>query len=316
MFRALLLGFALLTGLAAAWLVMTMQPKATVVVQQQQPKSQEVLVATAELGLGQTLTKDSMRWQAWPETMLNSAYITRSAKPNAIDKLTGSVLRSRIAAGEPVLEGKLVPSKSNLLSALLPPGKRAVAVRISVENTAGGFILPNDRVDVVHTVEQQSGDRKEQVSRTILQNVPVLAIDQTMDAKAADDNAKNDKTAPKSPSKSSAVGKTATLELNPEQTETLASAEAEGRLSLSLRSAADNAEAPSTPDAPKPAQVTTRKLVIIRGGHSEAVTLFTKSGQPSEGEAVAKSSNDQRSGAASQTGFEPSAKRPTRVSAE
>ena len=127
MFRVLLLGFALLAGLAAAGLVMTMQRKATVVVQQKQPKGQEILVASAELGLGQTLTKESMRWQLWPENMLNPAYITRSAKPDALEKLAGSVLRSRITLGEPILENKLVPLKSNLLSTLLPPGKRAVA---------------------------------------------------------------------------------------------------------------------------------------------------------------------------------------------
>jgi pilus assembly protein CpaB len=308
MFRVLLLGFALLSGLAAAWLVMTMQPKATVVVQQQQPKSQEILVSSAELGLGQTLTKESMRWQPWPENMLNPAYITRSAKPDALEELAGSVLRSRITVGEPILEKKLVPLKSNLLSTLLPPGKRAVAIRISVENTAGGFILPNDRVDVVHTIERQRGAQKQQVSRTILQNVPVLAIDQTVDATRGDEKEKHDKGGSKSSSKSAAIGKTATLELDPEQAEILASAEAEGRLSLSLRSVADNAEAP--------AEVSTRKLVIIRGGHSEAITLFANARHPSEGEAIVMKRDEPRSTAAPANAFTRPRTGPTRVSAQ
>jgi len=306
MFRVLLLGFALLAGLAAAGLVMTMQPKATVVVQQQQPKGQEILVASAELGLGQTLTKESMRWQLWPENMLNPAYITRSAKPDALEKLAGSVLRSRITLGEPILENKLVPLKSNLLSTLLPPGKRAVAIRISVESTAGGFILPNDRVDIVHTIEQQSGAHKEQISRTILQNVPVLAIDQTVDARREDEKMKDDKSGSKSSSKSAAIGKTATLELDPEQAEILASAEAAGRLSLSLRSVADNGEAP--------AEVSARKLVIIRGGHPEAVTFFANSRHPSEGEAIAKKKDEP--GAAQAKTLSRPRMGPTRVSVQ
>jgi pilus assembly protein CpaB len=308
MFRVVLLGFALLAGLAAAGLVMTMQPKATVVVQQQQPKGEEILVAVAELGLGQTLTRESMRWQPWPENMLNPAYITRSAKPDALEKLAGSVLRSRITLGEPILQNKLVPLKSNLLSSLLPPGKRAVAVRISVENTAGGFILPNDRVDVVHTIERQSGAQKHQVSRTILQNVPVLAIDQTVDARRNDEKTKDDKSELKSSSKSAAIGKTATLELDAEQAEVLASAEAEGRLSLSLRSVADNAEAP--------AEVSARKLVIIRGGHPEAITLFAESRHSNEGEAVARKKDELRSTAAPAKALNRPPMGPTRVSAQ
>lgn len=308
MFRVLLLGFALLTGLAAAWLVMTMQPKATVVVQQEKPKSQEVLVASADFGLGQTLTKDSMRWQAWPEAMLNPAYITRSAKPDALEKLAGSVLRSRMTHGEPILDDKLVPLKSNLLSTMLPPGKRAIAVRISAENTAGGFILPNDRVDVVHTIERQNGGNKEQFSHTVLQNVPVLAVDQTVDARNGDDKAKDDKAGPKSSSKSAALGKTATLEVDPEQAEILASAEAEGRLSLSLRSSADNAE-------PR-AEISTRKLIIISGGHSEAVTLFTKSRQPSEREASTEKKDEKRSRAAPSDALDRPRRGQTRISAQ
>ena len=77
--------------------------------------------------------------------------------------------------------------ESGFLSAILPSGKRAIAVRISAQNTAGGFILPNDRVDVIQTITQQTSPEApaESVSRTILTNVKVLAIDQTVDEAAA-----------------------------------------------------------------------------------------------------------------------------------
>jgi pilus assembly protein CpaB len=97
-------------------------------------------------------------------------------------------------------------------------------VRISAESTAGGFILPNDRVDVLHS------DGKSSVSHTILSNVRVLAIDQVVD----DTSKKNDTKS------ANVVGKTATLELDPSQAEILNAAQSAGTLSLSLRSAADN----------------------------------------------------------------------------
>ena len=124
---------------------------------------------------------------------------------------------------------------------MLPSGKRAVAVRITAENTAGGFILPDDRVDVLQTIAQQDKRRRpaeELHDRTILTNVTVLAIDQTLDETNKDEKGK---------AKSAAIGKTATLELDPRQAELLTAAEAAGTLSLALRSTADNAEVAPAP---------------------------------------------------------------------
>jgi pilus assembly protein CpaB len=250
MFRILLFIVALTAGGAAAWIALSMRTAPAVVVQPgPQAPTQDVLVASANLGLGQVLTKDNMHWQSWPEGALNAAYITRSARPDALDALAGSIVRNRMAAGEPIGDGKLAPRNAGFLSAMLPSGKRAVAVRISAESTAGGFILPNDRVDVLHTVAHEGEDKKatERASRTILRNVPVLAIDQTVDEDSKDE---------KSKSKTAVLGKTATLELDPSQAEALAAAQATGTLSLALRSAADNGEASgikaTTGEAPRP----------------------------------------------------------------
>ncbi len=160
---------------------------------------------------------------------MNPTYIQKQTRPDAVEALKGSIVRSQFVAGEPIREVKLARPGSGFLSAILPSGMRAVAVRVSANNTAGGFILPGDRVDVVQTVAQQSGadGPAENVSRTILDNIKVLAIDQTVGEKEGE---------------AVVVGKTATLELDPAQVELVTAAEASGTLSLALRSMADAAE--------------------------------------------------------------------------
>jgi pilus assembly protein CpaB len=240
--RITLLIGALGAGGIAAWLVSARPDPVAKVVVQPGPAMQDVLVAAGDLLPARTLTKENLRWQAWPENALNPVYITRSSRADAIDSLAGAIVRNHMAAGEPIQEGNLTPRHAGYLSTILPSGKRAMAVRISAESTAGGFILPNDRVDVLHS------DGKSTVSHTILSNVRVLAIDQIVD-----DTTKND-------TKANVIGKTATLELDPSQAEILSAAEAVGTLSLSLRSAADNDDY----------HFTSRQAVrIIRAGHSE-----------------------------------------------
>jgi pilus assembly protein CpaB len=241
--RVVLLIGALGAGGVAAWLVVAARPDAvTKVVEAPAPATQDVLVASGDLLQAQTLTKENLRWQPWPLNALNPVYITRSSRPDAIDKLAGAIVRNHMAAGEPIQEANLAPRHAGYLATVLPRGKRAMAVRISAESTAGGFILPNDRVDVLHS------DGRSPVSHTILSNVRVLAIDQVVD-----DN-KNEN------SKANVIGKTATLELDPSQAEILTAAQAVGTLSLSLRSAADNDDY----------RLSNRQAVrIIRAGHSE-----------------------------------------------
>ena len=262
MFRVVFFIVALAAGGAAAWLALAMraEPEIATVLQTAPPAPmQDVLVAAADLGQGQALTKENMRWQSWPESALNPAYISRSARPDALLTLAGSIVRSRMITGEPIRDEKLVPLNAGFLSAMLPSGKRAVAVRISAENTAGGFILPNDRVDVLQTVAQQAQSevQKQHVSRTILRNVPVLAIDQSVDESSKDEKGK---------AKAVFVGKTATLELDPLQAEILTAAEATGTLSLALRSAADNGEVPTATR-----QQSSRSVHVIRAGRVEIV---------------------------------------------
>ena len=144
----------------------------------------------------------------------------------------GSVVREPILAGEPIVTRKIVRAgDSGYMAAYLEPGMRAMAVAVSTETAAGGFILPGDRVDVIVTVELEGSsddepNRAKFASRIVLQNVKVLAIDQS--TRADDDQ-------------QAVVGATATLEIAPGDTETLAFAKAAGTLSLTLRSYADTA---------------------------------------------------------------------------
>jgi pilus assembly protein CpaB len=261
LFRVLVLVVALVAGGIAAYIAMNMSPGSdpapTVVELAPQIQSQDVLVASADIGQGQKLTVENVRWQRWPEDAMNPAYIQKQTRPDAVEELTaegGAVVRSQFIAGEPIRDAKLASANSNYFSAILPSGQRAIAVRVSAQSTAGGAILPGDRVDVIQTVTQQATESAaaESVSRTILTNVKVLAIDQTVD---------------ESNEEAFVVGKTATLELDPAQVELITAAEATGTLSLSLRSMADADESVSVREERQSSTVR-----IFRGGRSQLLT--------------------------------------------
>ena len=257
LFRVLVLAVALVAGGLAAYLALNMapgEPAPTVVELAPQIQTQDVLVAAADIGQGQKLSPENVRWQSWPEEAVNAAFIQKQAMPDAPEKLAGAVVRNQFIAGEPIREVKLARPESGFLSAILPSGKRAIAVRVSAQNTAGGFILPNDRVDVVQTSTQQASPDvpAESVSRTILTNVKVLAIDQTVEEKNGE---------------AVVVGKTATLELDPGQVELITAAETAGTLSLALRSMADTDEVATAREERQSGTVR-----IFRSGRSQIVT--------------------------------------------
>jgi pilus assembly protein CpaB len=189
----------------------------------------DVLVAKSEIALGQTVKPEDLQWQTWPTASASSNFIRRSERPDATTQIAGSIARGAFIAGEPIREQKLVKADgSGFMAAILPTGMRAVSTEISAETGAGGFILPNDRVDVLLTRRMKNPERPALpdvvVTTIILTNIRVLAIDQ----------------APKEKDGQSAVlGKTATLELKPEQTIELAASRQAGTLSLALRSIAD-----------------------------------------------------------------------------
>ena len=186
-----------------------------------------VMVAKMNLPIGSRLNDKAVQWMAWPQSGVVKGLITEKEHPDAIKDMAGAVVRMPLFEGEPIREEKIADSNSRILSALLPSGKRAVATEISVATGAGGFILPNDRVDLIMV---RKGDAQKYNTETVLSNIRVLAIDQQIQEK--EDGTK------------AVVGTTATLELTPDQTKVLAVVQQMAdRLSLALRSVADAQEA-------------------------------------------------------------------------
>lgn len=256
----------------------------------------QVLVAARDLQPGQRLTEADLSWKEWPVAEVNPAFITDGSVPiptaaepepeaarprpnGAVASVTraatdlatggaksdyvGSVVREPILAGEPIVSRKIVRAgDSGYMAAYLEPGMRAMAIRVTVETAAGGFILPGDRVDVLLTRETNlgnlgvtEGDRTKFSSSTVMQNIKVLAIDQS--TRAGDDE-------------QAVVGATATLEVGPRDAEALALAKSEGDLSLVLRSYADTGGPSGRVAAPNRQSSAVR---IYRGGAPEVVVV-------------------------------------------
>ena len=260
--RIVVLGIAGVAGLAAMYLASVGDNKpAPVAAPVAQLPTVEVLVAKSDIGLGQAVKAEDVQWQRWPAETASSAFIRHDTNADAMNDVIGSIARAPFIIGEPIREQKLVKANgSGFMAAILPSGMRAISTEISPETGAGGFILPNDRVDVIlsrrdKNLDQQMGGRDIVTTEILLSNVRVLAIDQA--PKEKDGN-------------NSLVGKTVTLELKPEQAETLARARQSGTLALALRSIADvNEKTDETRDnAPKRGE----SIRVVRFGSPSSQT--------------------------------------------
>jgi pilus assembly protein CpaB len=189
----------------------------------------EIVVAKADIAMGQVISAQDVQWQIWPAAAANPNFMRKSDRPDALQQITDSIARSAFVIGEPIRESKLIKANgSGFMAAILPSGMRAVSTEISPETGAGGFILPNDHVDVILSRRDREAEKRTGVeahtSETILTNVRVLAIDQAIEEKNG---------------QKVVIGKTATLELTPRQVELLALSRQLGTLSLALRSLTD-----------------------------------------------------------------------------
>jgi pilus assembly protein CpaB len=225
--RLAVLGIALAAGLGAALLAgrsgKTPAPQAVAVTA---VPTIDVLVAAADVQMGNVLRAGDLRWQAWPRDASNGHYLDRASAPTAAEDYVGAIARTPFVTGEPIRADKVIRGAgSGFMSAILPAGMRAVSTEISPETGAGGFILPNDRVDVLLSRRlQTTGGRDEFSTETILTNVRVLAIDQAVEDKNGE---------------KVVVGKTATLELSPANAEQIALGRQLGTISLALRALVD-----------------------------------------------------------------------------
>lgn len=241
--RIILLLVALVAGGLAAFLVTrggSPAPEPQYVTEVVEEAKTQILVASAAIGVGERLSQETVEWQDWPEGALRAEYVTIAAMPDAAAELTGAVARYEFFPGEPIREAKLVSSDQGYLSAVLAPGMRGVSVGVSAVSSAGGFVVPNDHVDVVLTTQSAAGDRSE----VILANVRVLAIGKRLGQVGASGGQTEEELAAGGAPQAITFddGAIATLELDPGQAETLINAATQGQLTLTLRSVADFAE--------------------------------------------------------------------------
>ena len=225
---ALAIGSAIVAGLLAKG-VIGKKPEEKVV-EVQVIKTTEVLVAAKDLLMGDKLALGTLAWKTWPSENVLPTMITKEIKPEALQEFLEARARLPIYEGETIFDKKvLLPGKGGFMSSILPKGMRAISVAISSRSSAGGFILPDDRVDVLLTRKPGQGGNAQAVkTETVISNVRVLAVNQMFRQAAEGDAVTVEK------------GETATLELNPHQTEVMATVESSGELSLALRSIAEN----------------------------------------------------------------------------
>ena len=219
------MGVAAVAAGAAAFLANGFlgQPQKAEVVEVNKVSMTPVLVTLKDIRIGEILDVSNLGWKDWPSDRVGQFMVTKSGSADIFEELKGSRARAGLFEGEPLNKRRIVlVGDAGFMAAVLPKGMRAISIRVSAETGAGGFILPNDRVDVLLT-RKASGNRD--VSDTVLTNVRVLVIDQQI--KTTEDGGQV------------IVGKTATLELEPAQSEVLALVESSGQLSLALRSLAD-----------------------------------------------------------------------------
>jgi pilus assembly protein CpaB len=241
--RVLILLLALMAG-AATLVLMQVGLRAPTDVAQVQPQGEtvHVLVYARDLPRGTLISRGSLRWQEQLASALSPrAMVTLDADAAPPRELEGKLLRSTVLEGEMVRPELLADGAAGFMALTLSPGMRAVGISVTVQKLAGGFILPEDRVDLIHT---SSGDFDgdgvtSTYSQTILENIRVLAVGetptgrvtfQTVDQQDAMVDAQVDITA---------KGDTVTLEMSDEQAHLLFSAQASGQISLALRALDD-----------------------------------------------------------------------------
>ncbi len=230
--RLIILLVAAGAAIGAVFLVRSIQapaPAQAASVEVRAPSTKEVLVARREIPVGRFVTVEDLSWQSWPDDTETPNFFDKENFPEKLEEYVGAVAVARMVIGEPVVGEKLVhPGEQGFMAAMLAPGMRAVSVEINAQNAGGGFILPQDRVDVMVIREPLGttamiGDR---AAETLLSNVRVLAIDGIYSP-------------PVQGQAATLIGSRVTLELADADANLVLAAEATGELKISLRSIAD-----------------------------------------------------------------------------
>lgn len=252
--RAIILfAVALILGIGAAmfansWIQTKLQPVAS-----NNENTSPVVVAALEISFGQSIEKEHIKLVDMPKNSIpDSAF-------NAIEEVEGKIANTKIFKGEPIVSKRIVDAgQGSTLAALITPKMRAVTVRVNDVIGVAGFLLPGNHVDVLSSKKIN----KKAYTDTLIENVKVLAVDQTA-----------------SPEKDKPiVVRAVTLELNPEQAEKLIKATTEGSVQLALRNPIDDSKIVAEKPSPKKVVAktsakrrvnTSRDVTVIRGTQVE-----------------------------------------------
>ena len=258
------IGVAVAAGLGAMYFMSGRKPPPASVVQAlpaaaPEIPTDEVLVAARELGMGTLIAEQDLVWAKWPTAATSGGMIKKSELPKAVEDIKGAVTRGNFFQGEPIRREKIVKGpNSGFMSAILESGKRAVAINIDANGstTAGGFILPNDHVDIIRIRRDddaaKAGAGDSYISEVLLPNVRVLAIGQNVQEKNGE---------------RVVVGSNATLEVDPQQAQTLILGQRTGQLSMTLRSMLDAQGSDVVAEVEKP----DTGMTIVRAGVATSI---------------------------------------------
>ena len=217
------------TFVARTWLASQRAQPAASLQAPPPPQGIKVLVAKVPLPTGAFIQPDQLRWQIWPDEDIPENYLTE--EEITLDKLLGAVVRRGFTAGEPITPKRVIkPGDRGFLAAVLRPGFRAIAIRVNATSGVSGLVFPGDRIDIIltHLITDRTGSDaiERRASETVLQNVRVLAIDQSVDDSAGQPS----------------YADNFTLEVTAKQAEMLSVVRELGSLSIALRSLAKDEE--------------------------------------------------------------------------
>lgn len=185
---------------------------------------EQVLVAARDVPQGAALAPSDLAVALFPEGSVSPSFVRLSSQPSAQADYVGAVTRRAFVAGEPITNNYVVqPEGRGFMAAQLEPGFRAVAIEVARETAAGGYIQPNDRVDVIMSHKFNDGSQERVSTEIVLEDVRVLALGETTQTQTAGD-------APQTIDAGVAV-----LELTAEDARRLALADSLGDITLALR---------------------------------------------------------------------------------
>ncbi len=185
---------------------------------------EDVLVAARDIAQGVALTSADLRVARFPTASVTENFVRVSGAPSAREEYVGAVTRRSFTQGEPIIVGAVIqPDGRGFMAALLEPGYRAVSVPIEASTAAGGYIQPNDRVDVIVTTKLEADGGEQVRSSIVLEDVRVLAMGDKTQTQTSGDGPEIIDT------------EVAVLELTPEDARILEHADKLGDIALALR---------------------------------------------------------------------------------